>query len=847
MDVKKMLTTNLSSMKGDTALNHYSLSIDALGASLDISVLSVEGLEALNQPWKYIVSFNSASFNSSSKPLSIDSMLSQSASLTFHPQNLSPLLSKISKLGLLDPLEKTRTLYGVITEFNLVSMNKEQACYRIVLEPRMALLENNRQCAIFQNKSVIDVVEEVLRANGFIGIDFSFKLKDIYPAREFIVQWQESDLSFIKRLLADIGVYFYFDTHPKYNCETIIISDYEQGFQDIGSLVIKEPSGLNDSYQHSVWHLQFSSKTKPNQVSVNDYNYRTANDSLHTDANSQPKDPTTRGEDYRYEEHHKKLGDKQIIESGNWYANIRHQYYISEQLIISGKCNNYQLTPGQRLIIKDCPIQEINEGIIIISTHCSGDRTKHYQMDFTAIPYNALKPYRPAPLPWPQVSGTLPARVTSPDNDTYGYIDTQGRYRVKFNFDLKEWKKGEESVWVRLAKPYSGDTYGFHFPLIDGTEVAIAFMNGNPDRPYIAHAMHDSAHPDLVSTINKHRNVIRTPANNKLRMDDKRGQEHIKLATEYGKTQLNMGHLVDNEKKQRGEGFELRTDEWGALRAAKGLFITTDAQYKAQNIQLNMQEAKEQLDKAINMVSALQHAAKQAEAELADLETQKTLLNESLQELNQASILMSSKKGIAQVTPESIQITAGENLMLSSHQHTDISVLKKFTVAAGEIISLFAQKLGIKLIASKGKVDIQAQRDEMSLSAQKDLSMVSYEGRTIISAKKEMILTCGGAYIRLADGSIDIAAPDNIFCRCATLQKVGPDSLSQMSNKLKSSNYIFNSRLLWQGSNQPVKNRKVKIIRADNSEIETVTDENGKLPEQYSQFAESVTIVIEPE
>jgi type VI secretion system secreted protein VgrG len=185
--------------------------------------------------------------------------------------------------------------------------------------------------------------------------------------------------------------------------------------------------------------------------------------------------------------------------------------------------------------------------------------------------------------------------------------------------------------------------------------------------------------------------------------------------------------------------------------------------------------------------------------------------------------------------------------MLSSHQHTDISVLKKFTVAAGEIISLFAQKLGIKLIASKGKVDIQAQRDEMSLSAQKDLSMISHEGRTIISAKKEMILTCGGAYIRLADGSIDIAAPDNIFCRCATLQKVGPDSLSQMSNKLKSSNYIFNSRLLWQGSNQPVKNRKVKIIRADNSEIETVTDENGKLPEQYSQFAESVTIVIEPE
>ncbi|MEJ1569503.1 type VI secretion system Vgr family protein, partial [Escherichia coli] len=74
------------------------------------------------------------------------------------------------------------------------------------------------------------------------------------------------------------------------------------------------------------------------------------------------------------------------------------------------------------------------------------------------------------------------------------------------------------------------------------------------------------------------RNVWRTPANNKLRMEDKRQEEHIKLATEYGKTQLNMGHLVNSRREKRGAGFELRTDEHGAVRAAKGLFLTADAQ-----------------------------------------------------------------------------------------------------------------------------------------------------------------------------------------------------------------------------------------------------------------------------
>lgn len=133
------------------------------------------------------------------------------------------------------------------------------------------------------------------------------------------------------------------------------------------------------------------------------------------------------------------------------------------------------------------------------------------------------------------MAGTLPARVTSTvKNDIYAHIDKDGRYRVNLDFDRDTWKPGYESLWVRQSRPYAGDTYGLHLPLLAGTEVSIAFEEGNPDRPYIAGVKHDSAHTDHVTIQNYKRNVLRTPANNKIRLDDERGKEHIKVSTEYG-------------------------------------------------------------------------------------------------------------------------------------------------------------------------------------------------------------------------------------------------------------------------------------------------------------------------
>jgi type VI secretion system secreted protein VgrG len=275
-------------------------------------------------------------------------------------------------------------------------------------------------------------------------------------------------------------------------------------------------------------------------------------------------------------------------------------------------------------------------------------------------------------------------------NKIYAGIDAAGRYRVKFDFDLDEKRAGFESALVRLARPYAGDVYGFHFPLLEGTEVAIAFEGGDPDRPFIAHAMHNGAHTDLVTNRNDTRNIIRTAGLNKIRLEDRRGQEHIKISTERGKGQLSVGHLVDAEGKPRGEGLEARTDDWMALRAAKGVMISTEAQPRAQGQQLDMTAAIAQLEKALSLAITLQQCAMTAGADEVDTERQNALLK-TLNKLTGAGLLTYAGEGQAHITPQSLQLSAGQDLIATAGRNGSVNVVKKFSLAVGERLSVRPQ------------------------------------------------------------------------------------------------------------------------------------------------------------
>ncbi|HEN4965110.1 TPA: type VI secretion system tip protein VgrG [Klebsiella pneumoniae] len=810
--------------------SHHALKIRGLSSGVD--VLSFEGKEQLSAPFRYDIQFTS-----SDKSIAPESVLMQDGafSLTAPPVQGIPTQTPL------------RTLYGVITGFKQLSSSRDEARYEVRLEPRLALLSRSHQNAIYQNQTVPQIVEKILRERHEMrGQDFVFNLKSDYPSREQVMQYDEDDLTFISRLLSEVGIWFRFSTDARLKIGVIEFYDDQSGYERGLTLPLRHPSGMSDSGTEAVWDLNTAYSVVSRSVTTRDYNYREAMAEMTTGQfDVTGGDNTTYGEAYHYADNFLKTGDKATPESGAFYARIRHERYLNGRAILKGQSTSSLLMPGLEIKVEGNDAPEVfRKGILITGITASAARDRSYELTFTAIPYSEHYGYRPPLIRRPVMAGTLPARVTSTTaNDVYAHIDKDGRYRVNLDFDRDTWKPGFESLWVRQSRPYAGDTYGLHLPLLAGTEVSIAFEDGNPDRPYIAGVKHDSAHTDHVTIQNYKRNVLRTPANNKIRLDDERGKEHIKVSTEYGgKSQLNLGHLVDAGKQQRGEGFELRTDMWGAIRAKKGVFISADAQEKAQGQALMMDEALSQLQEALSLVEALHSAAEVAKSELADLQTQKTLLSETLTELKKSALLLSAPAGIAQVTPKSLQLSSGENLISTSGKNTDFSVFKKFTVAAGEAVSLFAQKLGIKIFASKGKVEIQAQSDEMLLDACKDLRISSSDGKILISAKNEIILTSGGGYIRIGGGTVECAAPDKIIERGAVWQKFSGQSISQAMQEWDSTDFAIPPEILWKQTGKPAKNQKVRVTRGDGTTVEMTTDDQGKLPVQSGLFVESIKI-----
>lgn len=162
-------------------------------------------------------------------------------------------------------------------------------------------------------------------------------------------------------------------------------------------------------------------------------------------------------------------------------------------------------------------------------------------------------------------------------------------------------------------------------------------------------------------------------------------------------------------------------------------------------------------------MQALTQTAEAAQAHMAEVDEQRQFLEQRLDRLQQAVILLSAPHGIALTSGQHLQLATQDNLAVNAGGSADIGVRKKFTVAAGDAISMFAQKLGMKLFAAKGKVEIQAQSDEMALAALKDITITSTDGRLVLSAAKEVWIGAGGSYIRINGNSIENGTPGVIL------------------------------------------------------------------------------------
>ncbi|PWK96395.1 type VI secretion system secreted protein VgrG [Pantoea allii] len=815
--------------------NRYKLDIPSCPYPLDVE--RFDGLEQMSALYHYTIRFTS-----SHPDLTAEMMLSKTATLSMGVGKL--LDSVVGKI-----------VHGVVTNFRRLAGSRDQVTYEIILEPFISLLDKQfRTHRFFVNKSVPEVVEQILGEHGLKGWEYEFKLKQTYPKREQINQYQESDLAFIERLLAEVGIFYFFTLQPDTQTEVVHFADKQSAWTFGKKLPLNSPSGTNDNANDSVWDIHVWHNVVERSVTASDYNHREAQNiltSVPADMTQGDGDGITYGDVYHYRPRHLERGDKitPATETGNFWARLEHERFLSRQTTVTGSSTDHTLGPAQVLTITEKAIpptrpRETENGVVIIRTGYYASRKNALKVAWVAMPYYENRCWRPAAKKRPVVSGTLTARVTSAkDNDIYAWQDASGMYRVKFDADRDDKRQGMESMPVRFARPYGGDKYGFHFPLIQGTEVAIAFHEGDPDRPYIAHALHDSRHVDHVTEANSTRNVIRTAGLNKLRMEDKRGEEHIKLSTEYGgKTQLNLGHNVDASRSLRGEGAELRTDKWVAVRGGAGVFISADKQPSASDKMLSMKEAVAQLENALSIARSLSDAAENAQAYPADIQSQK-MLTDALTELAQPGMVLNAPQGVSISSPEGVRVSSGSGSVgIVAQNNADISAMKRFTVVAGEAISMLARQAGMKLFAAKGKVEIQAQDDALDAIAKKDVTVTSAEGKIEITAATELVVKCGAAYIKLSGGNIELGCLENILLKCANVQKMGAASLNTPAPEFpKGYGGVYS---LTDEEGKIIPQTEYKVTTADGQVFHGISDDNGKTLPIYTSMPGKLKIEI---
>ncbi|WP_082845625.1 type VI secretion system Vgr family protein [Paraburkholderia caribensis] len=668
-----------------------------------------------------------------------------------------------------------RRFAGWITSFTELRTTPDFTSYEVVLEAHFSKLARVHASRIYQHVTAPEIIEQVLKRHGFRGHQFSFRLRRQHPQHAFRMQYQMDDLAWVQLLMKQEGIYSYITAGEHGDVLNVCDDIDHYVYQPSLDVPYREQAGLESGIE-AVSSLVTRTQTVARSFQVADYNPDSAWERFRDDANIAAEDKTTYGQPYVWGTHHPDA------QAAKWEAQLRHETAIASQVVYEGESNVLALMPA-RIPHIDEALPDAPNGQVVVEVVHRGARDEAYSNRYKAIPSDRRFRLALDERAWPRIAGTLSARVTSPDEYKYAYLTAAGYYVVRFDLDFDEWNPGGESVPLRLAKPFAGALQtGFHFPLLDGTEVAIAFHDGNPNRPYIAHAMHNSQAVDHITSDNRwlSRNVIRTQSNNKLRMEDWEGQEGIKLSTEHsGKTQLNLGFLVDSKRQKRGEGAEVRTSGHAAVRGGKGLLFTAHDKPGATGELLDMEPGLALLRRALDQSSALAETVKTAQAIAADCERQKALLDETIDQLKRAGIFVTAPEGIALVTGGDLQYSAARNLIATAGGNADMSVVRRITMAAGEAVSVFAQRMGIKLFAGKGKVEIQAQNDAMSLDSERDMTIKSANGRVVIEAKEELVLKCGGSYLRMTTTGIEDGTRGDRTWKAASFSRRGPAHLPE--------------------------------------------------------------------
>jgi type VI secretion system secreted protein VgrG len=459
---------------------------------------------------------------------------------------------------------RTVRIHGVISRFEQLDKQQDWVRYRGVLVPRLWKFGLSVQSRVFLDKDVTEIVKEVLEAQvagkqRLTSKDYEFKVNRSLSKREYVVQYQESDLAFISRWLEHEGIFYFFEQTE--SGEKVIFTDDPKACPDLpgtptipyrphseGRSRAASADDAESGTEEAVTSLVCRHRGVPAKVVLKDYNYRTPDVAMDAEATVDSKDE---GEVYRYGEHYKDKSE------GKALATVRAEEIKCRQRVFSGRGDVRSFRAGCKFPLAEHYRGDFNGGAGYLLTEVRHKATQawtttgapsgslQYENEFTCVPGDA--PYRPERVtPWPRVAGFLNAAVDAGGDGKYAELDDQGRYKVKMPLDRSDRKDGKASRFIRMAQPYGGSTMGFHSPLHKKTEVILGHADGDPDRPVILSSVPNPDNPSVVTSANQTQCDWKSGGNNEIRFEDHDGSEQV-----YVHAQKDLDTVIEHDESRK--------------------------------------------------------------------------------------------------------------------------------------------------------------------------------------------------------------------------------------------------------------------------------------------------------
>lgn len=791
-------------------------------------------------------------------------------------EDIVGLVGKEACLSIADRTGERRRVHGVIRQMDQLHTANARTHYRCLLVPRLWFLSRNCNHRIFQHQSVVDIISKVLEEQGFTGDAFSFKCFGKYQPREYCLQYGESDFHFINRLCEEEGIYYYFEHSDGGHC--LCFSDMAGGPPIPGESLLRfYPGSGKRSDSAVIARLNLHHTVNSDAATYREWNFEKPSLNLEVadsepDARKAPSPGGVRMETYQFPHLY------QLKDPGMRYAGVQLLRQLSFSTWIDGESDVSRFTPGFTFVVHQHQRPDVNASWWVTAVEHKGEqpgvleheapseRGQEYNAHFTAIPA-ATRYVPPVRHPKVRVDGLQSAIVTGPSGEEV-YCDKYGRVKVQFHWDREGARDEKTTCWVRVADTWAGENFGFiQLPRI-GQEVLVEYMEGDPDRPvitgrvYNAHKMPPYDLPSQKTLSGIQSREFQADRKNQLLLDDTKGEIQAQISSDHNLSQLNLGYLtridhVSGRKDFRGEGFELRTDGWGVVRAQNGLLITTDKREHACSYHKDMGEALGQLQGAATqqntqLQSAVMHSAQgaldqeSAEKSIAKQNKEIKGSGEPHGELSHSHMVISGAAGIAATTPGPVHINAGKMLHLTAGDTTTLAGAKSILMMAKEKISLFAHKMGIKIFSAQGKVEIQAQYNDLDIIADKIIRLITAKETISLVSPKKIELNAGGSYIILSKNGIEMGTEKKFEVHAAShsladKKSMGTDDCPLPSGIINDEQFVALDK-----EGKPFPGVRYRIVELDNESsvlAEGVTDIQGRTSRVYTIQPKAIKVV----